>query len=116
MSTDDFSLRDRLLLAFADAASHGVAARPAVDSACNLASLNVMRFRRPEGEAPGAALAAELRARHPGGLGSFVFWTWRDDARFDGDGELTAELPLHCSGEEVVAAGCARPARAKAST
>jgi hypothetical protein len=45
--------RDRLLLAFANLASHGIAARPAMAS-------------------DAAGLAAELRARHSGDLGSYV--------------------------------------------
>ena len=77
--------RDRLLLAFAKLASHGIAARPAMASNAT-------------------ELAAELRARHPGGLGSYLFWHHHDDASFDPTGTLTAALTLHCSGEEALTA------------
>ena len=77
--------RDRMLLAFANLASHGVAARPAM-----------------AGDAAG--LAAELSARHPWGLGSYVFWHHDDDAAFDSTGTLTDGLTLHCSGEESLTA------------
>jgi len=52
----ELSDRDRMLLAFANLASHGIAARPATAS-------------------DAAGLAAELRARHPGGLGSYASGT-----------------------------------------
>jgi hypothetical protein len=81
----ELSDRDRMLLAFANLASHGIAARPAM-----------------AGDAAG--LAAELGARHPGGLGSYVFWHRVDDAAFDPTGTLTAALILHCSGEEALTA------------
>ena len=77
--------RDRLLLAFANLASHGIAARPAMAS-------------------DAAQLAAELRARHPRGLGSYVFWHRDNDASFDPTGTLTTALTLHCSGEETLTA------------
>ena len=51
-----------------------------------------------------AGLAAQLGARHPGGLGSYVFWHLEDDACFDPTGTLTAALTLHCSGEESLTA------------
>ena len=76
------ALRDRLLLAFANAASYGIAARPAL-------RLSPERAR--------AALAAELQVRHPSGTGSFVYWTERDDEAFELDGTRNAELELHCS-------------------
>ena len=47
--------RERMLLAFAHPAGQGITARPAMPSEA-------------------AGLAAELGARHPGGLGSYVFW------------------------------------------
>ena len=75
--------RDRLLLAFANLASHGIAARPAMAS-------------------DAARLAAEIRARHPRGLGSYVFWHRDNDASFDPTGTLTTALTLHCSGEEAL--------------
>jgi hypothetical protein len=81
----ELSDRDRMLLAFAHLASHGIAARPAMAS-------------------DAAGLAAELGARHPGGLGSYVFWHRDDDASFDPTGTLTAALTLHCSGEEALTA------------
>jgi hypothetical protein len=81
----ELSDRDRLLLAFANLASHGIAARPAMAS-------------------DAAQLAAELRARHPRGLGSYVFWHRDNDASFDPTGTLTTALTLHCSGEETLTA------------
>ena len=60
----ELSDRDRMLLAFANLASHGIAARPAMAS-------------------DAAGLAAGLGARHPGGLGSYVFSHRDDDASFD---------------------------------
>ena len=77
--------RDRLLLAFANLASHGIAARPAM-------ATDMTR------------LAAETRARHPHGLGSYVFWDRDNDASFDPTGTLTTALTLHCSGEEALTA------------
>ena len=77
--------RDRMLLAFANLASHGIAARPAMTS-------------------DAAELAAELRARHPRGLRSYVFWHHDDDASFDPTGTLTDALTLHCSSEESLTA------------
>jgi hypothetical protein len=81
----ELSDRDRMLLAFANLASHGIAARPAMAS-------------------DAAGLAAELGARHPGGLGSYVFWRRDDDASFDPTGTLTTALTLHCTGEEALTA------------
>lgn len=74
-----------MLLAFANLAGHGIAARPAMPSEA-------------------AGLAAELGARHPSGLSSYVFWHRDDDASFDPTGTLTAALTLHCSGEESLTA------------
>jgi hypothetical protein len=51
-----------------------------------------------------AGLAAELGARHPWGLGSYVYWHRDDDASFDPTGTLTDALTLHCSGEESLTA------------
>jgi hypothetical protein len=81
--------RDRLLLAFANLASYGIAARDA--------------YGEHAAEAH-AAVAADLRLRHPHGLGAYVFWTRPDDARFDRHGRLTADLPLHTGGEGTAAA------------
>jgi hypothetical protein len=81
----ELSDRDRMLLAFANLTSHGIAAWPAMAS-------------------DAAGLAAELRARHPVGLGSYVFWHRDDDASFDPTGTLTAALTVHCSGEEALTA------------
>ena len=76
--------RDRLLLAFANLASYGIAARDAYGENASEAH---------------AAVAADLRLRHPHGLGAYVFWTAADDARsFDEYGRLIAELPLHTGG------------------
>jgi hypothetical protein len=71
----ELSDRDRMLLVFANLASHGIAARPAMAS-------------------DAAGLAAELGARHPCGLGSYVFWHRDDDASFDPTGTLTDALTL----------------------
>jgi len=77
--------RDRLLLAFANVASYGIAARDAYGDSATEAH---------------AAVAADLRLRHPHGLGAYVFWTRTDDARaFDAYGNLIGELPLHTGGE-----------------
>jgi hypothetical protein len=84
MSLHFLSDRDRLLLAFANLASYGIAARDAYGD--NAAEAH-------------AAVAANLRLRHPHGLGAYVFWTLTDDARFDAYGNLTRELPLHTGGE-----------------
>src|SRR3954451_3799864 len=81
MISMELSDRDRMLLVLANLASHGIAARPGL-----------------AGDAAG--LAAELSARHPGGLGSYVFWHRDDDASFDPTGTLTAALTVVCSGEE----------------
>jgi hypothetical protein len=81
----ELSDRDRLLLAFANLASHGIAARPAMATDM-------------------ARLAAEMRARYPRGLGSYVFWHRDNDASFDPTGTLTTALTLHCSGEEALTA------------
>jgi hypothetical protein len=82
--------RDRLLLAFANLASYGIAARDAYGDSATEAH---------------AAVAADLRLRHPHGLGAYVFWTANDDARsFDAYGRLIAELPLHTGGEGTSAA------------
>ena len=82
--------RDRLLLAFANLASYGIAARDAYGEHATEAH---------------AAVAADLRLRHPHGLGAYVFWTATDDARsFDEYGRLIAELPLHTGGAGTVEA------------
>jgi hypothetical protein len=72
------------VLASANLASHGIAARPAM-----------------AGDAAG--LAAESGARHPGGLGSYVFRHRDDDASFDPTGTLRAGRRL-CPGV-IVASG-----------
>ena len=71
------SLRDRLLLAFANLASYGIAARDA--------------YGETAAEAH-AAVAADLRLRFPHGTGAYVFWTRPDDERFDEHGRLTSDL------------------------
>jgi hypothetical protein len=87
--------RDRLMLAFVELNSHGILARPALPTTV---------------ERGHALLRAELAARYPHGLGSYVFFTQADEQQFDPAGHLTAALPLHCSSEEVataVEAACA---------
>lgn len=81
--------RDRLMLAFAELNRHGILARPALSTTA---------------EQGHALLRADLAARHPHGLGSYVFFTQADEQRFDPTGDLTAALPLHCSSEEVATA------------
>ena len=77
--------RDRLLLAFANLASYGIAARDAYGDSATEAH---------------AAVAADLRLRFPHSTGAYVFWTRSDDARsFDAYGRLIADLPLHLGGE-----------------
>jgi hypothetical protein len=77
--------RDRLLLAFANLASYGIAARDAYGESATEAH---------------AAVAADLRLRHPDGLGAYVFWTAPDDAHaFDAYGNFVEELPLHTGGD-----------------
>jgi hypothetical protein len=83
------NVRDRLLLAFANLASYGIAAHDALEGdAC-------ASHRR---------LRAELLTRHPHAMGSYVFWTRADDARFAEDGGVERDLVLHCSDHDVVAA------------
>jgi hypothetical protein len=85
MTPSFLSHRDRLLLAFANLASYGIAARDAYGDSATEAH---------------AAVAADLRLRHPHGLGAYVFWTRTDDAsRFDAYGNLISELPLHTGGD-----------------
>jgi hypothetical protein len=77
--------RDRLLLAFANLASYGIATRDAYGEHASEAH---------------TAVAADLRLRHPHGLGAYVFWTAPDDAAaFDEHGRLIEELPLHVGGK-----------------
>jgi hypothetical protein len=82
--------RDRLLLAFANLASYGIASRDAYGEHATEAH---------------AAVAADLRLRHPHGLGAYVFWTQTDDTTaFDAYGRLIDELPLHVGGKGTTAA------------
>ena len=81
--------RDRLMLAFAELNRHGILARPALATTA---------------EQGHALLRADLAARYPHGLGSYVFLTQADEQRFDPTGDLTAALPVHCSSEEVATA------------
>ena len=82
--------RERLLLAFANLASYGIAARDAYGDSATEAH---------------AAVAADLRLRFPHGTGAYVFWTAADDSRsFDTYGRLIADLPLHVGGERTTEA------------
>lgn len=85
-----FSTRDRLLLAFANLQSYGIAGRQSMDQ---------------EPEAAHEGLRAELKARFPNGLCSYVFWLAGDEVLFSSSGDLLddVELPLHYSTESVVA-------------
>jgi hypothetical protein len=85
----EVALKDRLLLLFADLESYGITAHEA------------WRAHAAEGH---LALAAEVAARFPNGLGSYVFWTGTDDALFSPTGQLRSALALHCSTEYVVPA------------
>ena len=90
MTPSFLSDRDRLLLAFANLASYGIATRDAYGEHATEAH---------------AAIAADLRLRHPNGLGAYVFWTAPDDAAsFDEYGRLTDELPLHIGGKHTTEA------------
>lgn len=83
------STRDRLLLAFANLASYGIAAHPALASDSLTTRI---------------ALHAEILARHPRATGSYIFWTAQDDQAFGPDGELRQPLTLHHSGADVARA------------
>jgi hypothetical protein len=101
----ELSDRDRMLLSFANLASHGIAARPAMAS-------------------DAAEVAAELRAPHPRGLRSYVFWHRNDDASFDPtlsvaigvDMHLTAPLNVIRRWRMTVAGGQERRAAAFAAS
>jgi hypothetical protein len=80
------SARDRLLLAFAELGSYGIAAEESVDV---------------DPEQARSAIAARLRRQAPQGLGSYVFWVRADEVVFTADGELRFGLPLYTSGDEV---------------
>ena len=84
-------MRDRLLLAFANLDSYGIAARPHLPGTA---------------EAVHRQVANEVRNEYPHGLGSYVFWLAVDDARFRPDGSLppTIELALHYGNDDVVPA------------
>ena len=75
MTPSFLSDRDRLLLAFANLASYGIAALDAYGEHATEAH---------------AAVAADLRLRHPHGLGAYVFWTRPDDGASTG---TAASLP-----------------------
>ena len=94
--------RDRLLLAFANLASYGIATRDAYGEHATEAH---------------AAVAADLRLRHPHGLGAYVFWTATDDAAsFDEYGRLIDELPLHIGGKRHRRGGAHRASPSRASS
>lgn len=84
-------LRDRLLLCFADLSSYGIEARPAVAGTV------------AEGR---TKILAEIRAKHPNAIGSYIFRTQADDANFLVHGNLSAEshLGLYHSGPDVARA------------
>ncbi len=85
------SMRDRLLLAFANLNSYGIAARPHMPGNSETAHRH---------------MAGELQAKHPHGLRSYVFWLATDAMRFGADGSLapSTHLPLHYSDDELVPA------------
>jgi anti-anti-sigma factor len=87
----NLGMRDRLLLAFANLNSYGIAAHPHLPG---------------RAEAIHGQLANELRTKYPHGLLSYVFWLASDDIRFRPDGSLpsTTELPLHYGSDDVVSA------------
>jgi hypothetical protein len=80
------STRDRLLLAFAELGRYCILAREGLPG---------------DAEVTRARLADELATELPDGTGSFVFWTRDDEAAFERFGDLSADLPLHVSGDEV---------------
>ncbi|MDT7579335.1 MAG: hypothetical protein QOK35_599 [Pseudonocardiales bacterium] len=83
------TVRDRLLLAFAELAMYGIATEEDV---------------RGEPERARAEIAAMLRRRSPHGLGSYVFRLRADE------GSVDTRVALYTSGPEVdraVAAACA---------
>ena len=88
-ATSEVGLKDRLRLLFADLESYGITAHEAW---CADAAVGHL------------ALATEVAARYPNGLGSYVFWTRTDDALFTPTGYLRSALALHCSTEYVVPA------------
>ena len=83
------SSRDRLLLAFANLQSYGIAAKACLDQTAETAHED---------------LWVELKATFPHGLGSYVFWLAGDEVLFSSSGDLMdgTELPLHYSTEDVV--------------
>lgn len=83
------STRDVLLLAFANLASYGIAAHPALGG-------DARRAR--------TALRAAILARYPHAIGSYIFWTADREACFAADGTLRTPLVLHHSGPEVARA------------
>jgi hypothetical protein len=78
----NLSTKDRLLLAFANLASYGIAAHPSVAG---------------DAKSAHARLASELRTTYPHGLESYVFWLHSDECRLSARGDLVqgCELPLH---------------------
>lgn len=82
--------RDRLLLAFANLASYGIYARPAVGG-----SLPKARER----------MITEAATRIPFAPDDYVFWR-RDDesSAFDETGDLVAPLPVHFGDPSLTAA------------
>jgi len=84
---------DRLLLAFANLESYGIATR-------------IVPGMNPETER--CQLQASIRAVYPAGTGSCVFLMNSDINCFDGAGDLRRPVPLHHSGPDTVrAAGAA---------
>jgi len=83
------STRDRLLLAFADLASYGIEAHPALGTDPDTTRMH---------------LRDAILAQYPQATGSYIFWTTPDDHAFDHNGELRHPLTLHHSGAEVARA------------
>jgi hypothetical protein len=82
--------RDRLLLAFANLASYGIHAHPAVSGSLDEARDTV---------------TAEAASRVPFAPSDYVFWREADEPlAFDRTGSLIGTLPLHCGNRSIVPA------------
>jgi len=88
-ASTEMTLRDRLLLAFANLAGHGIDSRPAFGASRQLAAAEIL---------------GDLHARHPHAVGAWVPWNKPDDSAFAVDGELRRPSVLHYSTDDVVSA------------
>ncbi len=81
--------RPRLIAAFDTLTRYGITALPAVGT---------------EPSTTRTRLRAAILQQFPDDLGSYVFYTAPEDARFDTDGNLRHPITLHVSGDEVIRA------------